>query len=44
MKTYKVSKAEMLKEHKRIIPELKRAGLSKEAKRQSRELTSIKKK
>lgn len=44
MKTYKVSKKEMVKEHKRIIPELKKAGLKKEAKRQSKELKQIKKK
>ena len=31
MKTYKVKKSEMLKEHKRIIPKLKKAGLTKEA-------------
>lgn len=44
MKKYQVSKREMLAEHKRIIPELKKAGLKKEAKRQSKELKSIKKK
>lgn len=43
-KTYKVSKKEMLEEHKRIVPELIKAGLKKEAKRQSKELKSIKKK
>jgi hypothetical protein len=44
MKTYKVNKAEMLKEHKRIIPELKEAGLYKEARKQIKELKQIKKK
>lgn len=44
MKTYRVSKQEMLKEHKRIIPELKKAGLKKEANKQAKELKSIKKK
>ena len=44
MKTYKVKKSEMIAEHKRIIPELKKAGLKKEAAKQSKELKSIKKK
>lgn len=44
MKTYKVNKKEMLKEHKRIIPELKKAGLKSEALRQTKELKQIKKK
>lgn len=44
MKTYKVSKKEMIKEHKSIIPKLKKAGLKKEASKQSRELKQIKKK
>ena len=43
-KTYKVTKKEMVKEHKRIIPELRKAGLKKEASRQAKELKSIKKK
>ncbi len=43
-KTYKVSKKEMVSEHKRIIPELKKAGLKKEACKQTKELQSIKKK
>ena len=43
-KTFKVSKEEMLKEHKRIIPELKKARLNKEANKQLRELNQIKKK
>lgn len=44
MKEYKVSKKEMLKEHKRIIPELKKAGLKEEALKQAKELKQIKKK
>ena len=44
MKKYKVSKKEMIKEHKRIIPELKKAGLRKEAAKQLKELRGIKKK
>lgn len=44
MKTIKVSKKEMLEEHKRIIPELKKAGLKKEAKKQAKELKELKKK
>ena len=43
-KTYKVSKSEMVKEHSRIIPELKKAGLKKEACKQTKELKEIKKK
>lgn len=39
-----VSKMSMLKEHKRIIPQLKKAGLTKEAKRQSKELKELKNK
>lgn len=42
--TYKVSKSEMVKEHSRIIPELKKAGLKKEACKQTKELKEIKKK
>jgi len=38
----KVSKKEMLKEHKRIIPELKKAGLKKEANTQAEELKELK--
>lgn len=34
----------MLAEHKRIIPELRKAGLSGEASKQSKELKEIKKK
>lgn len=43
-KTYKVKKKDMLKEHKRLIPELKKAGLKKEAAKQLKELRKIKKK
>lgn len=43
-RTYTVSKEEMLKEHKRIIPELRQAGLKKEASKQAKELKQIKKK
>lgn len=43
-KTYLVQKKEMLKEHKRIIPELKKAGLKEEALKQIKELKVIKKK
>ena len=43
-KEYKVSKKEMIAEHKRIVPELKQAGLKKEATKQAKELRSIKKK
>lgn len=38
-----VSKMAMLKEHKRIIPELKKAGLKKEAKDQAKEYKQLKK-
>lgn len=34
----------MMQEHKRIIPELKKAGLKKEAERQAKELKRIKRK
>lgn len=44
MKNYLVNTKDMLAEHKRIIPELKKAGLKKEAADQSRELREIKKK
>jgi hypothetical protein len=44
MKTYLVNTKEMLAEHKRIIPELRRVGLTKEANDQSKELKEIKKK
>ena len=33
---------EMVREHKRIVPELKKAGLRKEAERQARELLTFK--
>jgi hypothetical protein len=41
---YMVNTNEMLKEHKRIVPELKKAGLKKEAKDQEKELKEIEKK
>ena len=40
----KVSKKEMIKEHSRIIPELKKAGLREEAIKQAKELDNINKK
>ena len=43
-KTYKVSTKEMINEHKRLIPELKKAGLTKEVRVQSKELQAIEKK
>jgi len=43
-KTYKVNKKEMLEEHKRIIPKLKKKGLKAEALKQAKELKQIKKK
>ncbi len=42
-KQIKVSKKEMLKEHKRIVPELRHAGLKKEARVQAREFKELKK-
>jgi len=42
--TYTVNTNEMIGEHKRIIPELRKAGLTKEAGKQSKELVEIKKK
>jgi hypothetical protein len=44
MKTYKVKKSSMVKEHERIIPELKKHGLKAEALEQAKELKEIKKK
>ena len=44
MKTYTVNTKEMLAEHKHIVPLLRRAGLTKEASDQSKELKEIKKK
>jgi len=41
-KKIKVSKSEMIAEHKRIVPELRKAGLKKEAAKQSRELKELK--
>lgn len=43
-KILKISKKSMLKEHKRLIPELKEAGLYKEAAKQVKELRKIKNK
>ena len=39
-----VSRMSMLKEHKRIIPELKKAGLKKEAGKQAKEYKELKNK
>lgn len=39
-----VSKKEMLTEHKRIVPELRRAGLKKEANMQAKELAELRRK
>lgn len=39
-----ISKKMLLKEHKRIIPELKKAGLKKEATDQAKELKELKSK
>ena len=44
MKTYVVNTKEMLAEHKRIVPKLRRAGLTEEANRQGKELKEIQKK
>lgn len=38
-----VSRMGMIKEHKRIIPELKKAGLKKEAKEQAKDLKKYEK-
>ena len=43
-KQIKVSKKEILKEHKRIIPELKHAGLREEALKQAKEVKELRKK
>lgn len=40
---YPSKKAEMIKEHKRLVPELKKAGLNKEAKIQAKDLKELKK-
>lgn len=41
---YMVSRKEMIKEHKRIIPKLKKAGEKKEVEDQEEELEEIKEK
>jgi hypothetical protein len=41
---YMVSKKEMIKEHKRIIPKLEKAGEEEEEEKQEKELKEIKKK
>jgi len=43
-KTFTVNTEEMIGEHKRIIPELRKAGLKEEADEQAKELVGIKKK
>jgi hypothetical protein len=42
-KMIRIPKKELLSEHKRIIPELKKAGLKQEAKKQGRELQEYQK-
>jgi hypothetical protein len=42
-KMIKLPKKELLAEHKRIIPELKKHGLTKEANKQTKELKEYKK-
>lgn len=42
-KKIRVSKREMIEEHERIVPKLKRAGLHGEARKQSKELKSLRK-
>ena len=44
LKKYCMPLKEAVKEHKRIVPELRKAGLKKEASVQSRELNKIKNK
>ena len=44
LKKYTMPLKEAIEEHKRIVPELKKAGLTKEASIQSRELKQIIKK
>lgn len=36
-------KMELIKEHKRLVPELKKAGLNKEARIQAKDLQELKK-
>ena len=43
-KEIKCNKKEMVEEHKRIVPELKKAGLKKEATKQEKEYKELKKK
>ena len=38
-----ISKKMMIKEHERLVPELKKAGLAKEAEEQSKDLNKYKK-
>lgn len=42
-KKIKVSKREMIEEHERIVPKLRKAGLKAEAKKQSAELKRLRK-
>ena len=44
LKKYCMPLKEAIQEHKRIVPELRKAGLKKEAKIQGRELKAIEKK
>ena len=44
LKKYCMPLKEAIKEHKRIVPELKKAGLKKEAKTQGRELYKLERK
>jgi hypothetical protein len=41
LKKYTMPLKEAIEEHKRIVPELKKAGLKKEAKKQGRELKTL---
>lgn len=43
MSNYCMSKKKALAEHMRLVPELKKAGLKKEVKEQSKDLKEIKK-
>ena len=42
-KEYEMPKSKALAEHKRLVPELKKVGLKKEAKEQEKDLKAIKK-
>jgi hypothetical protein len=44
MKNIKLNKEELVKEHKRIVPELRKHGLKREALRQAKELKELKRK